>query len=80
MTELQRIERSALDCRLCHYFTTKTVGCTSVVLCVDANRYTPTTPRQYWKLASDAETVIEHGTNVGIEPPYSVGSNDGLGL
>ena len=61
MNELQRIERSALDCRLCHYFTTKAGGCTSVVLCVDASRYTPTTPRQYWTVASDANNVVVSG-------------------
>ena len=52
------------DCRTCHYFTTKSGGCTSVVLCVNANRYTATTPKQYWISASDAPNVLENGPNV----------------
>ena len=64
MAELERFERSTRDCRVCHYFTTKAGGCTSVVLCVDANRYTPTTPRQYWTSAADAPNVLENGPNV----------------
>jgi hypothetical protein len=51
------------DCRTCHYFTTKAGGCASVVLCVDANHYTATTPKQYWTSAADAPNVLEPRPN-----------------
>ena len=36
------------DCRTCAHFTTASVGCTSVVQCVDSAQFKATAPRQYW--------------------------------
>ena len=40
-----------VDCRTCHYFTTASGGCTSTLLCINAGRYLPTSPRQHWSTA-----------------------------
>lgn len=44
--------QATFDCRLCKHFTTKSGGCTSTVLCVDARQFQPTTPRRYWQSAA----------------------------
>ena len=47
-------ERDALrDCRTCAHFTTKTIGCLSMVQCVNAAQYKATAPWQYWQIAQE---------------------------
>lgn len=37
-----------IDCRTCQNHTTRSGGCMSTVLCVDAAQYRPSTPARYW--------------------------------